>query len=141
MPDPTPPFVPGYIGTITLDTEGQATLHVTRLNQSRTSLPKRVIGASHKYSVGGQFEFTFGADGSVTPGALAVLQTAFRTQGAVEFSMQIGAAGQSLDAGVYAGWVVLTALNITGNADGQWEVSVEGDGTGEAGYTAPGESL
>jgi predicted secreted protein len=138
MPDTTPAFVPGYLGTITINSVNQSSvLHVTALNQSRAGLAKPTFGSSHKYAIGGQREFTFSAQGSITPAALTGLQTAFELDTSVEFSLQVGDAAGATDAGLYAGYCVITALNLEGSADGQWSVSLEGMGTGEPVYTAP----
>jgi hypothetical protein len=141
MPDPTPPFIPGYLGTITINSDNQSSiLHVTRLNQSRSGLPKKTFGSAWGFALGGQRDFTFSANGSVTPTALGELQEAFDSQAAVDFALQVGEGSAATDAGLYNGFCVLTALNLEGNADGQWTISVDGMGTGEPAYTAPGSS-
>lgn len=129
-------FVPGYLGTVTIDSDDiGAIAHVTSFNRSRTGLPKRTFGNRYAGGIGGQREFTFSASGSITAEQAAAIDAIFESDDAVPFSLQIGAAAGPTDAGVYTGTCIITALGIEGAADGQWEFSIDAQGTGTPVYT------
>jgi hypothetical protein len=134
-----PTFVPGYLGTVTLNSEDLSAIgHVTRLNKTRRGLPKKVFGQRYQYAIGGQREFVFSANGSITAEQAAALDAAYETDAAVGFSLQIGEGAGATDAGLYTGSCVLTELTIESNADGQHTWAVSAIGTGTPVYTPAG---
>ena len=127
----------GYLGVVTLDSEDiSAIAHVTRLNRTRTGLPKRTFGLRYAYAIGGQREFAFSATGSITAEQAAAIDGLWEADVPISFSLQIGEGAAATDAGAYAGLCVITSLNIDGSADGQWEFTIDAIGTGEPVYTA-----
>lgn len=131
-------FVPGYLGTITLNAETIKDLggHVIDLNMQRNVMTLPLFGQAWAGALEGQRQGTFTASGTIDSDKLAALQTAFES-GPVAFSIQVGAAGEATDGGVYTGSCIVSNLTINAAADGKWEWSITAT-TNDAVFHTPG---
>ena len=136
MPDPV--FIPGYLGTVTLNSDDiSAVASVTTLETTRNIMTKPTFGSPYAYSLGGQKLGTFSAEGHIDTLKLADIETAFNLDVPFAFSIQVGDAAGATDAGLYAGNCVLTSLTRTGSADGEWDWSFSAQTSGVVTYTGP----
>jgi predicted secreted protein len=136
MPDPT--FIPGYLGVVTLNAEDVSTIgSVVRLNKRRNVMTKPTFGNPWGFSLGGQKIGAFSANGHISTEKAAALETAFDT-GYVAFSLQVGEASGATDAGVHTGNCVISDYTIEGNADGEFDWSIDAQTSGTVTYTAVG---
>jgi hypothetical protein len=134
MPDPI--FIPGYLGTVVLNSEDLSIIgHVVSLDGSRDTLTKKVFGQTHAFTIGGQRIEAFSASGSISAEKIAALEAAYQTQAAVAFSMQIGEAAGATDGGVYTGNCIIGSRRIEGNAEGQWTWNITAQASGVPVYT------
>lgn len=135
------PFIPGYLGTITLNAEDvSAAGNVWRLDQTKDLMVKAVFGNRGKRVLGGQIAATIGFDGHGSPAAIAALQAAFVAEAPITASLQIGEADGLTDAGLYTGTVVLGTFGLNANADGEVDFSATGQFDGLAAFAAAGGS-
>jgi predicted secreted protein len=136
MPDPT--FIPGYLGTVLLNTDDiSAVGSVVSLSKTRNIMTKPTFGSPYAFSLGGQKLGSFSAQGHVSVEQIADIDNAFASDAPIAFSIQIGDAAGPTDAGLYAGNCVLSDYTITANADGEWDWSIEAQTSGAVTYTAP----
>lgn len=133
-----PTFVPGYLGTVTLNTDDiSAVGSVVSLERSRNIMAKPTFGSPYQYSLGGQKLGTFSANGHVSVEHLGALEDAFVSDAPIPFSLQVGEAAGPTDAGLYEGDCVVSTYTIEGNADGEFDWSIEAQTSGPITYTAP----
>lgn len=132
MPDPI--FVPGSLGSITLNAVPLVNGFVSALNLSRAGLSKRPIGAAWGFALGGQRSGAFSASGGVSAAEQAGLQALFASDVAIPFSIQIGDGAGATDSGLYTGNCVVTSFNITVNGDGEWDWSLDAITTGAVAF-------
>lgn len=134
-----PTFVPGYLGTVTINAEDQSiTLHVVSLDTSRDTPVKKTMGQPEAFHISGQDVTTFAANGSVTAEKHAALEAAFALRTAVVCSIQLGEAAGATDAGLYSGSFRISQRRVEGNAEGQWTWSLQAMATGPVAYTPAG---
>lgn len=131
-----PTYVPGYLGTVTLNSDNISAIgSVVRLNQRRNVMTKPVFGAEWGYSLGGQKLGGFSASGHVSAEQLSDLQDAFDVDAGVAFTLQVGEAAGATDAGAYTGNCVISDLTVEANADGEFDWSIDAQTTGTVTYT------
>lgn len=131
-------FIPGYLGTITINLEDLSAVgSVWRLDFSKDLHVKPVFGSRAKRVLGGQLTASIGFDGHATPAAVAALQDAYLSTTPIPVSVQIGEGSTPTDAGLYTGNVVLGTLSLTANADGEVDFTASGQFDGSPTYTAP----
>ena len=136
MPDPT--FVPGFLGTVMLNTEDISAIgSVVRLEKTRNLMSKPTFGSEYAFSLGGQKVGAFSAQGHVSVEQIGDLDAAFSSDAPVDFSLQIGDAAGPTDAGIYTGKCVLSSFTVEANADGEWDWSIDATTSGLVVYTAP----
>lgn len=133
----TPTFVPGYLGTVTLNAQDVSAIgSVVRLNKRRNVMTKPTFGNEWGFSLGGQKLGGFSASGHISAEQAAALETAF-DQGSVDFSLQVGEATGATDAGLHEGTCVISDYTIEANADGEFDWSIDAQTHGAVTYTAP----
>jgi predicted secreted protein len=97
---------------------------------------KPVFGAAAKAAISGQREYSLSARGHVEASdPLAKLFTAFETEGSIACSIQIGEAAGATDAGDLAGNMILSDLEVTGDAEGEWDWSFTAEFDGAVTHT------
>lgn len=130
-------FVPGYLGTITIDSNDlSGGLSATALNRTKADNPKPVFGQQYAEAVGGQISGEITFEGHVNDNDLPLLEASYAKDSLVPFTLDVGD-GATIDAGDYAGNAVFRDLEVTGAADGEWDVSGVLRIAGAVTYTAP----
>jgi predicted secreted protein len=134
MPDPT--FIPGYLGTVTLNLEDISAIgSVVSLQKTRNVMTKPTFGNPWGFSLGGQKIAQFSANGHISAEQAAALEAAFASDLPIEFSLQVGEGSGVTDAGLHTGNCVLSSYTIEANADGEWDWSIEAQTSGTVVYT------
>jgi hypothetical protein len=132
-----PIFIPGYEATITLNADDFSTVgSVISLEQSKNIMTKPVFGSAFAFSLGGQKTGTITASGHISTEKLPDLQAAFDAAQPIAFTIQIGDAAGTTDAGVYSGNCTISSLTTESAADGEWDWSLEAQTAGEITYAA-----
>lgn len=134
-----PTFVPGYLGTVTLDEQPLVAGNVVSLTRTKNSLRKNVFGQKSAYALPGQGIASFSAQGHVTSEELPLLEE-MRAKPYTTFALQVGEAGTVTDAGLYDGDIVWDSFEVSANADGEFDWSLQASISGEADYTPPASS-
>jgi hypothetical protein len=133
-----PIFIPGYEATVTFNADDfSAVGSVISLDQSKNMMTKPVFGSAFAHSLGGQKSGTISAQGHISTTKLPELQAAFDSEAPIAFTIQIGDAAGTTDAGNYSGNCNITSLTVEANADGEWDWTLEAQTTGEITF-APG---
>lgn len=131
-------YIPGYLGTVTLNSDILTTARVTSIELGKAAIPKPVFGAQYSSAISGVITGTFSAEGHVaTVVPLADLITALESTVPVPFIIQLGEAAGATDGGTMAGDCMLTSLNISGDAEGEWDWTVSAATSGDVTHTAP----
>jgi hypothetical protein len=134
MPDPT--FIPGYLGTVTLNLEDISAIgSVVRLQKSRNVMTKPTFGNPWGFSLGGQKIAQFSAQGHLSAEQAAALEAAYDEELPIEFSLQVGEGSGATDAGLHNGNCVISQLTVEANADGEWDWSLDAQTSGAVIYT------
>ena len=133
-----PTFLPGYLETVTIDTEGvSASGNVLSLNLNKPTQNKPVFGNKWGRSIPGQRTGTFSASGHIAAEKVAALFALFDGDDPVDFSLQLGAAGQAPDGGLVQGKCNINSFTIDASADGEWEWSIQAATDGAVEHTPP----
>lgn len=130
-------YIPGYMATVLLDAEDIGVVgSVVSLNLSRNIQTKPVFGSAYAGSLAGQRSGQFSANGHITAEKIVALTGLFENDAPVTFSIQVGEAAGATDSGVYAGTCNVSNYTISGNADGEWDWSIQAATDGAVTYTA-----
>lgn len=143
-------WIPGYLGTIKLGALGVDDIspvsNVVGLTRSKNDLGKPHFGSGDMERIGGMRDSSLDCSGHVvdsssTPPIVGDLNGYFEGDALVEFEWQLGTPTSGFDAGVYTGFAVMTALNITTDAEDEYEwtftLAISGALTYTAGQPAP----
>lgn len=119
-------WIPGYLGTVTLNTDDLSTTgRVVSLELSKGAQAKPVFGSLYQRAVSGSISGTFSAEGHVaTTKPVADLFDALESSAPVPYSIQLGDAAGATDGGTIAGNCILTGLTVSGDAEGEWDWTV-----------------
>jgi predicted secreted protein len=133
-----PTFVPGYLGTVIIDAEDVSAIgNVLSLNLNKPTQNKPVFGSKWGRSIPGQRTGTFSASGHIAAEKVAALFALFDGDDPVDFSLQIGEAGQATDGGLIQGKCNINTFTIDASADGEWEWSIQAATDGAVQHTPP----
>ena len=130
-------YIAGYIATITINGQAyhpdtsSATLDLTRDTLERTKL-----GEDRRTYLSGLGDATLDASLHLNTDTAVALNLAYESTVPVGFVFRPGALGTT-DAGQYTGEIIVSDYSLAGDADGEWDVSLTGQGTGAIVYTAP----
>lgn len=134
-----PTLIPGYSGVVMLNSEDfTAIANVTGLNRSRNGMTKNLMGGPWTQTLAGKRSVAFSASGSLSAEHAAALNALFEEEEPIQFSLQVGQAGGATDGGLHSGLCVVTSLNLTSSADGEFDFAIEAASTGEVVYTPAG---
>lgn len=129
-------FIPGFQATVTLDAEDVSAIgNVLSLNLNRNNMSKPVFGSKYARSLGGQRTGTFSASGHISVEKLAALVALFNGDDPISFSIQVGEAAGTTDAGLFEGKCNVTSFGIEANADGEWDWSLDAATDGAVSHT------
>ena len=130
-------YLPGYIATVTLD--GVAINEdASDVSYSRTAaaLTKTPLGTSDVVYVNGQLDATLTATLHMSTENAALIHAAFEKTVPVAYVVRPGALGVN-DVGQWSGNGIITSMDPSGSATGEWDVALSVQSTGPVSYTAP----
>jgi len=130
-------YLPGYIATVVVDVipinDDASDVAYSR---SADALSKTPLGISDKVYVNGQLDATLSATLHMSTENAALLNAAFEKTVPVAYTVRPGALGVN-DVGQWDGTGIITSLDPSGSATGQWSVGLTIQSTGPVAYTAP----
>jgi hypothetical protein len=130
-------FIEGYLATITLDAvayhpySSDATLGLTR-----DAVDKTKLGEDRRTYISGLGDGTIDATLHLATEFAVAVQTAYDKTTPLAYLFRPGALGTK-DAGQYEGGAIITDFSQAGAADGEWDVTLTLQLTGQYTYTAP----
>ena len=131
-------YIPGWQSGVTINLVDVGVIgNVLSLDQTRASLPKPVFGKPHRDELPGQRSGTLSASGHVTVEKLSDLQALIESDVAVAYTLDVGTAGGALDAGQYAGSLVVSQLTLDSDAEDQWSWAIQATLNGAPALTPP----
>jgi hypothetical protein len=134
----TDSFIPGWETGLTINLIDVGVIgNVLSLDQTRAGLSKPVFGTPHRRELPGQRSGTLTASGHVSKEKLPDLQALIESDVAVAYVIEVGLDAGALDAGEYAGQLVITQLTLDSDAEDQWSWSLAGNLDGAPTYTPP----
>lgn len=116
-------FIPGYLATITIDVNDYTVYaNVIGLSSTKNAPRKPVFGQVGSNVISGQQSWSGEMSGHLAvEGPLAELLATYAKADLVAYTIQIGAAAGSTDAGTLTGFCTLSSLDITDDAEGEWD--------------------
>ncbi len=135
-------FVPGYQAEIIFDVGGSdADLtvvgNVLSMDFTKNVLPKPVFGQQWRNSASGQISGSVSCSGHVSVEILPLLLPLVELETPIDFTIYVGTEGGGIDAGQYAGALVVGSLSVSDDAEGEWEFSIDGETDGPVLFTPP----
>lgn len=130
-------FAAGYLASITIngvpyqDFTSSATLSTTR-----NAIDKTKLGQSRNTYLSGLGDATVDVQMHLDTTVAAAIEAAYESTTPVGWVFRAGALGVA-DMGQHAGNGIITDRSIAGDADGEWDVSLSIQSTGDVDYTAP----
>lgn len=130
-------FIPGYQAEMTLNLVDIGIFgNVLNVRRAKNAPGKAVFGSQQRKTISGIITGGFSANGHVAAsGPIASLFTAFELETPVAYDIQIGESGGATDGGTLTGNCILTGLDITTDAEGEWEWSISADFDGDVTHT------
>jgi hypothetical protein len=130
-------FVPGYLTEVSLNS-GDLTVYgnITGVRRAKNVIRKPVFGSQGQRAISGQTTGAFNASGHVAKeGPVTALWAAFEAATPIPFSVQIGEDAGATDTGAITGDVVLSSLDVTVDAEGEWDWSLSAEIDGSPVFT------
>lgn len=133
----TTTFIPGYLATIEIDSEDLTIFaNVIGLSSTKNAPRKPVFGQNASNVISGQQSWSGECSGHLAvEGPIATLLATYAKSELVEYTIQIGEAGGATDAGTFTGNLTLSSLDISDDAEGEWDWSAGFEIDGEPLYT------
>lgn len=130
-------YIPGYLGDVTIGGDDWSIVgKVVGVSGSKDTMRKAVFGQQAKRVIGGPVSFSFNASGHVEKDdPLAKLFAAFVATTPVAFVIQVGEASGATDAGTIGGNLVVSSIDVTADAEGEWDWSLAAEVDGSAAHT------
>ena len=134
-----PTFIPGYLTEITVDTvDYTITGNVLGFKATKTTPRKPTFGVKAQAVISGQQVWQTSFSGHVSAeGPIASLLASFDKDVPLAFSIQVGELGGVTDAGIISGTLILSGLNVTVDAEGEWDYSAQAAINGAPVHTPP----
>lgn len=133
----TQTWVPGYFGTLTLDSKDLTVVtNVYSVQWSGTELAKAMMGSQFRNTSKGQITCRGSSSGSVSTEKIADIVALIEDAEPLAAALQLGESAGTTDAGDLAGSVVVIAGSLDNQADGELEYSLEWVFNGAVTYTA-----
>lgn len=130
-------FIPGYLTEVSLNA-GDLTVYgnITGVRRTKNVIRKPVFGAAAQRAISGQRMGAFNAAGHIAKeGPVAALWAAFESEVPIAFEVQVGEDAGATDVGTIGGNVVLSSLDITVDAEGEWDWSCAAEIDGDPVFT------
>lgn len=134
-----PTFIPGYHTEITVDTvDYTVTGNVAGFSATKATPRKPTFGVKAQAAISGQSQWTTSFSGHLSKeGPIASLLASFDKDTPLAFSIQIGEQGGATDVGTITGTLILSGLNITVDAEGEWDYAAQAAIVGAPVHTPP----
>ena len=130
-------YIAGYIATITIDgVSHHPDTSSATYSLVRDALDKTKLGTDRRTYLSGLGDATLDMQMHLNTDTAVALNTAYESATPVSFIFRPGALGTT-DAGQYEGTLIITDYSMAGDAEGEWDVSLTGQGTGPITFTAP----
>lgn len=131
-------FLPGFLTEITFGGDDFTIVgNVLSFNRARAALPKPVFGQTFRNELSGQGSGTLSADGHLSVAAVPLLEAMYDSADAVAYEITAGDSGEVTEAGIWTGDFVITQLDLSVDAEGEWEWSLAGNLDGAPLFTPP----
>lgn len=130
-------YIQGYIATISVDTTvvspitSSATLALTR-----NAIDKTKLGQDRVTRLSALGDANLDVQMHLDTEQMVALNDAYESTVPVAYVFRPGALGTH-DAGQYAGDCIITDMSIAGDSEGEWDVSLNAECTGQYVYTQP----
>ena len=130
-------YLPGYIATVSVgsvpisDDASDVTYSLTT-----NAIATQPLGLIDRAYRNGLKDATLSATLHMSTENAAALNAANDATTPVSYVVRPGAVG-AFDVGQWAGTGIITSMDPTGSADGEWDVAITLQGTGSVTYTAP----
>lgn len=129
-------FIPGYDTAITINTEDFTLIgQVVSYSDDQTAVPKPTFGKRYRRTIAGQGLFTVEVSGHLAAEKVAALWALRAEKLPVPFTIQMGELGEVTDGGIVAGKAVVSNLEFSADAEGNWAWSCSLEGDDEPTYT------
>ena len=121
----TTTFIPGYLASIEIDTEDYTLFaNVLGLSSTKNAPRKPTFGAVASKVISGQQSWSGEMSGHLAAeGPLAELLATYAKSELVAYTIQIGEDGGPTDGGTLTGELTLSSLDISDDAEGEWDFS------------------
>ena len=131
-------FIPFYRGTPTnLNSDLLTTARVTSIDLAKTALNKAASGAEYSNAIPGVITGTFSVEGHIaTTAPLADLITVFESTTVVPFVIQLVNVAGPTHGVIITGNRTPTALNVSGDAEGEWDWTLSAATSGDVNHAA-----
>ena len=128
-------FIPGYQAGLTINVIDLGVFgNVLSVRRSKTAPKKPVFGQQEQQVISGQTSGSLSASGHLaSEGPLVGLWAMFEAETSVAYSIQVGSG--ATDAGTFAGNMVVTSLEVSTDAEGEFQWSLSGDFDGAITHT------
>ena len=125
-------FVPGYHTTVTLNSEDFTVYgNVLSMSLTKTAPRKPVFGAKASQVISGQQAWSMSASGHIAAeGPVAELIAAADAEAPIAYTIQVGDALGATDVGSFAGTCVISSLEMSADAEGEWDWSMSAEISG-----------
>lgn len=135
----TTTFIPGYHTELTINLVDVGIYgNVLSFRRQKTAPPKPVFGSQTRRAISGMISGGLTASGHLAAeGPLAALNTALETETPLAYEIQMGEDSGDTDLGTFSGDLILTGLEISADAEGEWEWNISAELDGDVTYTAP----
>ena len=130
-------FVPGYQTTVTLASDDFTVYgNVLSMSLSKTTPRKPTFGSQASQVISGQQAWSMSASGHIAAeGPVSELIAAADAEAPIAYTIQIGEALGATDVGSFAGTCVISSLEMSADADGEWDWSMSAEISGPNPFT------
>ena len=135
----TTTWIPGYLGTITLDADDFSVVGQTlSFNGTKTNPTKATFGSTTMQRVSGMKDATIDTAGHISA-ELPVAELFALLDGDVSFpfTIQLGDAAGITDGGIISGNAFASDFTIDADAEGEWDWSATLETDGDYTFTPP----
>ena len=130
-------YIPGYVATITVNGVEHAPDTISaNLTQSRNLLDKTKLGSDRIHRLSGLGDSSVALQLHMNTATMVALMAAYEAVDPIAVVIRPGALA-SFDAGQWTGTGLVSSFEWAGDADGEWDVSMQIDGDNGFTYTAP----
>jgi len=131
-------FIPGWSTDVLVDLE-DLTVIANSFDMTRTkgSQPKAVFGSAFRREIPGQAGGSVSLAGHVSVEKLQALEDIFNSETSVAYVFQVGIAASNVEAGAYAGFLVITEFGLTAGAEDEWDWTLSATLDGAPIFTPP----